>query len=84
MRGFRVSTWNVDSLMGRADELVEALADGEVDARCIQEIRWRGSGCRFFVARGIYIYMRWRAPDPRGRSKRTWKELCKKIAKHVI
>ena len=25
--GFRIGTWNVDSLMGRAGELVEALAD---------------------------------------------------------
>jgi len=34
--GFRVGTWNVDSLMGRAGELVEALADREVDVVCIQ------------------------------------------------
>jgi len=28
---FRVGAWNVDSLTGRAGELVEALADREVD-----------------------------------------------------
>jgi len=27
-------------------------------------------------ARGIY--MRWRAPDPRGRPKRTWREVVQK------
>jgi len=48
--GFRVSTWKVDSLTGRAGELVEALVDREVDVGCIQETRWRGSGCRFFAA----------------------------------
>ena len=34
--GFRVGTWKVDSLTGRAGELVEALADTEVDVGCIQ------------------------------------------------
>jgi len=46
---FRVGTWNVDSLTGlRAGELVEALADREVDVGYIQETRWRGSGCRLY------------------------------------
>ena len=49
---FRVGTWNVDSLTGRAGELVEALADRKVDVGCIQEMRWRGSGCRFLGAQG--------------------------------
>jgi len=49
---FRVGTWNADSLTGRAGELVEALADREVDVGCIQETRWIGSGCRFFGAQG--------------------------------
>jgi len=50
--GFWVGTWNVNSLTGRAGELVETLADREVDVECIQETRWRGSGCRFFGAQG--------------------------------
>ena len=37
--GFRVSTWNVDSLTGRAGELVAVLADRKVDAACIQETK---------------------------------------------
>ena len=48
--GFRVSTWNIDSLTGRAGELVEALAERKIDVACVQETRWRGSGCRFFGA----------------------------------
>ena len=57
--GFRVSTWNVDSLTGRAGELVEALADTEVNVGCIQETRWRGSGCRFFGAEGKRYKLFW-------------------------
>jgi len=34
--GFRVGTWNVDSLTGRAGEVVEALSDRKVDVACIQ------------------------------------------------
>jgi len=47
---FRVSTWNIDSLTGRAGELVEVLAERRMDVVCVQETRWRGSGCRFFGA----------------------------------
>jgi len=35
--GFRVGTWNVDSLTSRAGEIVEALSDRIVDVACIQE-----------------------------------------------
>jgi len=57
--GFRVGTWNIDSLTGRACELVEVLADREVDVGCIQETRWRGSGCRFFGAQGKRYKLFW-------------------------
>jgi len=57
--GFRVSTWNIDSLTGMAGELVEALADREVDVKCIQETRWRGSGCRFLGAQGKRYKLFW-------------------------
>jgi len=49
---FRVGTWNIDSLPGRSGELVEALAERRMDVMCVQETRWRGSGCRFFGAIG--------------------------------
>jgi len=35
--GFRVGTWNVDSLTGRAGDVVEALSNRKVDVACIQE-----------------------------------------------
>jgi len=40
------------TLPGRAGELIEALTDREVDVACFQETRWRGSGCKFFGAKG--------------------------------
>jgi len=50
--GFWIGTWNVDSLTGRAGEVVEALSDRKVDVACIQETRWKGSGCKFYGAKG--------------------------------
>jgi len=50
--GFQVGTWNVDSLTDRAGEVVEALLDRKVDVACIQETRWKGSGCKFYGAKG--------------------------------
>jgi len=50
--GFWVGTWNVDSLTGRAGEVVEALSDKKVEEACIQETIWKGSGCKFYRAKG--------------------------------
>jgi len=57
--GFQVGTWNIDSLTGRAGELIETLVDREVDVACIQETRWRGSGCRFFGAKDKRYKLFW-------------------------
>jgi len=56
---FRVGTWNVDSRTGRSGELVEALAERWKDVACVQETRWRGSGCRFFGAVGKRYKLFW-------------------------
>jgi len=56
---FRVGTWNIDSLTGRSDELVEALAKTRMDVACVQEVRWRGSGCRLFGAIGKRYNLFW-------------------------
>ena len=48
---FLVGTWNVNSLIGRLGELVEALAERRIDVVCVQETRWR-SDCRLFGAIG--------------------------------
>jgi len=49
---FWVGTWNVDSLIGTAGKLIDALANREVDVTFIQETEWRGSGCGIFGAEG--------------------------------
>ena len=40
-------------------ELVEVLADRKVEVACIQETRWKGSGCRLFGARGKRYKLFW-------------------------
>ena len=57
--GFRVGIWNVDSLTGRAGELVAVLADRKVDVACIQETKWKDSGYRLFGARGKRYKLFW-------------------------
>jgi len=39
--GFRVETWNVDTLTSRAGKVVEALLDRKVDVACVQETQWK-------------------------------------------
>jgi len=56
---FRVGTWNIDSLIGRAGELVDVLAERRMYVVCVQETRWRGSGCRFFDAIGKEYKLFW-------------------------
>ena len=50
---------NIDSLTGRAGELVEVLAERRMDVVCVQETRWRGSGCRFVGAIGKRYKLFW-------------------------
>jgi len=38
---------------------VEALAERRIDVVCVQETRWRGSGCRFFGAIGKRYKLSW-------------------------
>jgi len=57
--GFRVGTWNIDSLTGRAGELVEVLAERRMDVACVQETWWRGTGCRLIGAIGRRYKLFW-------------------------
>jgi len=56
---FRVGTWNIDSLTGKAGELVQALVEKRMDVACVKETQWRGSGCRFFGAIGKRYKLLW-------------------------
>jgi len=44
---------------GRAGEQVEVLAERRMGVVCVQETRWRGSGCRFFGAIGKRYKLFW-------------------------
>ena len=57
--GIWVGTWSVDSLTGRAGELVDALAEREIDVARVQETRWIGSWCRLFGAIGKRYELFW-------------------------
>jgi len=46
-------------LTGRAGEVVEALSDRKVDVACIQETQWKGSGCKFYGAKGKRYKLFW-------------------------
>jgi len=41
-------------------ELVEALAERQMDVACVQETQWRGSGCRFFGTIGKRYKLFWK------------------------
>ena len=49
----------MESLTGRSGELVEALGERRIDIACVQEIRWRGSSCRYFGATGKRYKLFW-------------------------
>ena len=50
--GFRFGGWNVGSISGRGTEVCEELKKRLVDVCCLQEVRSRGEGARFFGVMG--------------------------------
>ena len=38
---------------------MEALGERQIDIACVQEIRWRGSSCRYFGATGKRYKLFW-------------------------
>jgi exonuclease III len=44
----RMATVNVGTMVGRSREVVEMLARRRVDICCVQEVQYRGEGCRVF------------------------------------
>ena len=44
----RVTTANVGTMVGRSREVVEMLGRRKVDICCVQEVQYRGEGCRVF------------------------------------
>jgi len=65
--GFRVGTWNVDSLTGRAGEVLErdVVRCQKVDVACIQETWWKRAGCKFDGAKGQRYKLFWMGGEER-------------------
>ena len=49
--GVRLGSWKVGSIFDRGTEVCEELRKRQVDVCCLQEVRWKGEGARFFVSR---------------------------------
>ena len=46
------TTWNVNSMVSRSGEVVDALDRGKIDFCCAQETRWKGESARILGANG--------------------------------
>ena len=64
-RRVRVCTVNVGTVVGRGGELVEMMARRRVDICCLQEVRYRGKGCRVFK-HGEDHFKFWWSGNPNG------------------
>ena len=49
---FRIASWNVDTLTGKAVEVAVAFHRRKVDIGCVQETRWKGEGTRRYGKSG--------------------------------
>jgi len=63
------------------------LADREVDVGCIQQTRWRGSGCRFFGAQGKRYKLFWMGGKDRSDGvgmfvAKKWVDSAVKVVRH--
>lgn len=41
MRYVRLTTWNIDTLMGKTMKLVDVTHRRKIDVACLQEMKWR-------------------------------------------
>lgn len=56
---FRVGSWNVGSLKGRAGEVVETLQRRRVDVCCVSEVRFSGKGARMIEGKEGFYKLLW-------------------------
>ena len=61
--GVRFESWNVSSISGRGRKVREELIKRKVDVCCLQEVRWRGEGARFFGVKGRMYKLWWCGND---------------------
>ena len=50
----RTATWNVNSMVSRSGEVVDALHRRKIDLCCAQETRWKGESARMLGANGYF------------------------------
>ena len=55
----RIASWNVGSLKGRSNEVVETLTRRNIDICCLQETRWKGSGARMISGKDSNYKLFW-------------------------
>ena len=62
-RKLRVGTWNVESMKGRASEVVEAITRRKVDICCLTETRWKGKGTKWINGRNSRAKFFWQGAE---------------------
>ena len=61
--GVRFGSCNVKSISGRGTEVWEELRKRKIDVCCLQEVKWRGEGARFFGVKGRRYKLWWCGND---------------------
>ena len=79
--GIRFGSWNVSSICGRGTEVGEELRKRKVDVCCLQEVRWKGEGARFFSVKGRRYKLWWCENDDKigGVGILVKEKLCEKV-----
>ena len=62
-RKLRVGTWNVESMKGRASEVVEAITRRKTDICCLTETRWKGKGTKWINGRNSRAKFFWQGAE---------------------
>ena len=55
----RLAAWNVGSITGKLDEVIEVLYRRKIDICSVQEVRWRGSGANVVGQEGRQYKIMW-------------------------
>ena len=79
--GVRFGSWNVGCISGRGTEVCEELRKRQVDVCCLQKVRWRGKGARFFGVKGRRYKLWWCGNDDKtgGVGILVKEELCENV-----
>ena len=59
----RIGSWNVGTLKGRSNEIVEVISRRNIDICCIQEVRWRGASTKLIQGKNTIQKLFWIGND---------------------